>query len=181
MAMHTGSPLEPRSLLITGTVGVGKTTVAEAVSKRLGDRRVTNAVIDLDWLRQWWPAPPDDPFNFALMLHNLRSVARNYLAAGAVRLVLAGVVEDQEGRKLCGDAVGIELAVCRLHVDLTVNHQRLSRRHENEPEALQWHLARSGELAGILDQAKVEDFTVDATTRSVPEVAAAVIEAAGWL
>ncbi|MHA6765423.1 hypothetical protein [Streptacidiphilus sp. PAMC 29251] len=59
-------------------------------------------------------------------------------------------------------------------------HQRLARRHSDDPEALRWHLDRSGELAGILDRAGVEDFTVDATTRSVAEVAAAEVEAAGW-
>ncbi|WP_351235375.1 hypothetical protein [Streptomyces sp. NPDC002133] len=178
--MHADNLLEPRALLINGTVGVGKTSVAEAVGGLLTDVAVPNAVIDLDWLRQSWPAPAGDRFNFGMMLRNLRSIAGNYRAAGAVRLILAGVVEDMDDRKQCGDAVGIELSVCRLQVELPVVHQRLSRRHENEPEALRWHLDRSGELAGILDRARVDDFTVDATTRSVGEVATAVIEAAGW-
>ncbi|MER5363513.1 hypothetical protein, partial [Streptomyces sp. NPDC002785] len=105
----------------------------------------------------------------------------NYLAAGAVRLVLAGVIEDLEDRKLCTDAIGIELSVCRLRADLPVIHQRLTRRHENESEALRWHLARAGELAGILEQAAVDDFTVDATTRPVDEVATEVTRKAGWV
>ncbi|MGW6144501.1 hypothetical protein [Streptomyces sp. NPDC055140] len=147
----------------------------------LADARISNAVIDLDWLRQSWPAPLGDRFNFGLMVRNLRSMAGKYLAAGAVRLVLAGVIEDLDERKLCADAIRIELSVCRLKVDLTVNHQRLMRRHENEPEALRWHLARAGEVAGILGQAAVDDFTVDATRRSVREVAADVIAKAGWL
>ncbi|MFE7749892.1 hypothetical protein [Streptomyces sp. NPDC057428] len=179
--MQADRPLEPRALLINGTVGVGKTSVAESVGCLLADAGIPNAVIDLDWLRQSWPAPSGDRFNFTMMLRNLRSMAGNYLAAGAARLVLAGVIEDLDERKLCGDAVGTELSVCRLQVDLPVNHQRLMRRHENEPEALRWHLARAGELAGILDQAAVDDFSVDATTRSVDEVAADVIRNVGWL
>ncbi|MDX2938419.1 hypothetical protein [Streptomyces ipomoeae] len=179
--MHASRPLAPRALLINGTVGVGKTSVAEGVGGLLTDAGVPNAVIDLDWLRQSWPTPPGDRFNFGMMLRNLRSVAGNYLAAGAARLVLAGVIEDLEDRKLCTDAIGIELSMCRLQVDLPVNHQRLMQRHENEPEALRWHLARAGELAEILEQAAVDDFTVDATTRSVGEVAADVIGKAAWL
>ncbi|MGW6405309.1 hypothetical protein [Streptomyces sp. NPDC055134] len=178
--MEADSSRPSRALLINGTVGVGKTSVAESVGSLLTDAGIPNAVIDLDWLRQAWPAPSGDRFNFGTMLRNLRSVADNYLAAGAVRLVLAGVIEDLEQRQLCADAVGIELSVCRLTVDLPVNHQRLMRRHENEPEALRWHLDRAGELAEILDQAAVDDFTVDATTRSVGDVAAGVIESAGW-
>lgn len=179
--MQADSFLEPCALLINGTVGVGKTSVAEGVGGLLTDGGIPNAVIDLDWLRKSWPAPSGDRFNFGMMLQNLRSIAGNYLAAGTVRLVLAGVIEDSDERKLCGDAVGIELSVCRLQVDLPVIHQRLSRRHESEPEALRWHLDRAGELAGILDQARVDDFTIDATTRSVGQVAADAIEKVGWL
>jgi adenylylsulfate kinase-like enzyme len=40
--------------LINGTVGVGKTTVAEAVGDLLAGSGVSHAVLDLDWLRQPW-------------------------------------------------------------------------------------------------------------------------------
>ncbi|MEW1636351.1 AAA family ATPase [Streptomyces sp. NPDC093801] len=173
--------LEPRALLINGTVGVGKTTVAESVGGLLADAGVPHAVIDLDWLCQSWPASSQDPFNFRMMLRNLRSVSGNYRAAGAVRLVVAGVVEDLEGRELCGEAIGAELSVCRLQADPPVVRERLARRHENEPEALQWHLARAGELAGILERAAVDDFAVDVTTRSADEAAAEVLAELGWL
>ncbi|MFC9536198.1 MULTISPECIES: DEAD/DEAH box helicase family protein [unclassified Streptomyces] len=179
--MNVDGSRQSRALLINGTVGVGKTSVAEGVGSLLTDAGIPNAVIDLDWLRQAWPAPSGDRFNFGMMLRNLRSVADNYLAAGAARLVLAGVIEDVEQRQLCAEAVGIELSVCRLTVDLPVNHQRLVRRHENEPELLRWHLDRAGELAEILGRAAVDDFTVDATTSSVGDVAAGVIDKAGWL
>ena len=41
-----------RALLLTGTVGVGKTSVAAAVGDLLRERRVANAVVDLDELRR---------------------------------------------------------------------------------------------------------------------------------
>ncbi|SCK29769.1 hypothetical protein H181DRAFT_02351 [Streptomyces sp. WMMB 714] len=179
--MRAESSLVPGALLINGTVGVGKTSVAETVGGLLTDAGIPNAVIDLDWLRQSWPSPPGDRFNVTMMLRNLRSVAGNNLAAGAVRLVVAGVVEDHDGRRQCGDALGVELTVCRLRADPAMVHKRLTRRHENQPDALRWHLSRAGELAGILDRAGVDDFTVDATARSVGEVAADVVEKAGWL
>jgi adenylylsulfate kinase-like enzyme len=50
--------VSPRALLLTGTVGIGKTTVAVAVGDLLREREVANAVVDLDELRRAWPSPP---------------------------------------------------------------------------------------------------------------------------
>ena len=165
------------ALLLTGTVGAGKTSVADAIGDLLTEAGVPNAVIDLDWLRRSWPCPPDDPFNLAMTLRNLRPVARNFLDAGAVRLVLAGVVESHEERRLYREAIGIDLVVCRLLVDLPTVRQRLMKRHGTDAAGLRWHLDRSGELDSILDRARVEDVTVDAATGSITEVAAAVLTA----
>ncbi|MFE6761718.1 hypothetical protein [Streptomyces sp. NPDC057689] len=178
--MHADSPRDVHALLLNGTVGVGKTTVAEAVGDLLANAGVPHAVVDLDWLRKLWPALPGDRFNFGMLLRNLQSVTDHYLDAGAKRLVLAGVVEDQDQRKLLADAVGVELAVCRLQAELSITHQRLARRHDSEPEALQWHLNRSGELDGILRRSAVDDFTIDVGTDSVTDVAVSVLRAAGW-
>ncbi|MFD8813676.1 AAA family ATPase [Streptomyces sp. NPDC059627] len=178
--MHSDRPRDTPALLINGTVGVGKTTIAEAVGDLLADAGVPHAVLDLDWLSNSWPAPPGDRFNFGMLLRNLRSVAGHYLDAGATRLVLAGVIEEQDERKQLADAVGVDLTVCRLRAELPVIHQRLAHRHGSEPETLQWHLNRSGELDGILGRAGVEDFTVDTSVAPVADVAASVIKAAGW-
>ncbi|SDJ46248.1 hypothetical protein [Streptomyces indicus] len=174
-------PPTPSALLLTGTVGVGKTSVADELGDRLATAGVPHGVIDLDRLSQAWPAPADDPFNAALMLRNLKAVAANYLAAGARHLVLAGVAEDETDRGRLADALGVPLAVCRLTVQLPVVHERLRHRHEDRPDDLAWHLKRSGELAAILDRARVEDFTVDATHAPVGEVADVVLAGAGWL
>lgn len=168
------------ALLLTGTVGAGKTTVAEAVGDLLRERAVPNAVVDLDRLRQAWPTPPGDRFHLDLMLRNLRDVAANFLAAGARRLVLAGVVESRSDRTRHEQALGVPLTVVRLRVDLGVVRARLARRHDEDPAGLRWHLDRSGELDAILATAAVEDHAVDATDAAVPDVARAVLQAAGW-
>ncbi|MEY9969033.1 adenylylsulfate kinase [Streptacidiphilus sp. MAP12-16] len=178
--MQSDSRPAPYALLITGTVGTGKTSAAYAAGTLLAHAGIPNAVIDLDWLRRSWPAPPNDRFNFGLLLRNLRCVASNYLDPGVTRLILAGVVESQDDRKHCHEAVGTDMSVCRLRVDLPVVRQRLALRPEGEPEALRWHMDRSGELDRILDQGQVEDFAIDATDLSVAEVAEATIEAVGW-
>ena len=168
------------ALLITGTVGAGKTSVAEMVGDLLSEAGVPNAVTDLDWLRRSWPSPAGDRFNLAMELRNLRAMARNYLDGGAGRIILAGVIETQIEREHHLDALGVPLAVCRLRVDLPVVRARLARRHKGESAALHWHLDRSGELDAILETAGVEDFTVDASDLSIALTAAKVIRAAGW-
>jgi adenylylsulfate kinase len=127
------SPSSPAALLITGTVGVGKTTTAEAVGALLREGATPYAVIDLDTLRNAWPSPRTDPFNEHLMLANLHAVAHNHLSAGAVRLVLAGVLEDPARRPLYDEAVGAPLTVCRLRLDLIEVAARLRRRHIDDP------------------------------------------------
>jgi adenylylsulfate kinase len=169
-----------RALLITGTVGVGKTSTAVAAGDLLADARVPNAVLDLDWLRRSWPSPPGDPFNSAMTVRNLRSVARNYLRAGAVRLVLAGVIESVEERRRYREALGVDLTVCRLRLDPSALHTRLTHRHRDDETGLRWHLARSGELDAILDDAGVADVVVDVADDPPALVAAAVLKAAGW-
>lgn len=168
-----------KALLITGPVGVGKTTVAEAVGDWLAAASVPHAVIDLDWLRQRWPSPADDPFDLGLELRNLSAVARNYAEAGVHRLVLAGVLERRADRSRYASAVGAvaaKLTVCRLKADLSVIRKRLVARHHDS--ALQWHLDRADELEKIFAEAWVEDFVVDAD-QPVAEVAQDVVT--GWL
>ena len=81
---------------------------------------------------------------------NLRPVARNYVKAGAARLVIAGVVETRAARHSYQDALGVPLLICRLRVAVPVVRGRLVRRHADDDVALCWHVDRAGELDGIL-------------------------------
>jgi hypothetical protein len=79
---HPDHHLNRSALLVTGTVSIGKTTVAEHIGNRLTEIGVPHAVINLDRLRHAWPAPEGDRFNMALALGNLASVTANSLEAG---------------------------------------------------------------------------------------------------
>lgn len=168
-------------VFLNGTVGVGKSTVADGLGRLERGLGRAHAVIDLDWLRAMWPSPDDDPFHAELELANLRSVASHYRAAGARHVILAGVIEHGDALPRYRDALaGAELTVCRLTVDAAVGRARLRTRHRNDPSGLAWHLDRASELAAILERAALDDFVVDTTDRSPAEVAAQVHRAAGW-
>jgi adenylylsulfate kinase len=179
--MQEESMDQPSALLITGTVGVGKTTVAAAAGSLLARARIPHAVIDLNALSQCWPTPRDDPFHLAMELQNLESVARNYLSAGAQRLVLSGVVETTSERARYHEALKIKLSVCRLRTDLTELHRRLRIRHAEAEDEMQWHLDRAGQLDQILDKSKVDDFEVLSDRRRLIDIAATVLTRAGWI
>lgn len=166
-------------LLLTGTVGSGKTATAYAIGEQLRQRGTRHAVIDLDELRRSWPAPPDDPFNSALELANLGVVSRNYRSAGASRIVVAGVVEGPRAADRYSVAVGVPVIICRLRVELGRVRSRLIARHEPGP-LLEWHLHRSGQLDGILDREYAAHVTVDVQDESVGSVAQRVLSAIGW-
>lgn len=49
------------ALMITGTVGISKSTTAAATGELLTRQGIPHAVIDTDDIRRSWPTPPDDP------------------------------------------------------------------------------------------------------------------------
>jgi adenylylsulfate kinase len=170
----------PRALVINGTVGVGKTTVAAAVGQLLTRSRVPNAVIDVDDLRRAWPSPPDDRFNMGLAMRNLTCVAGNNVDAGSVRLVLASVIETPSDRSAHERALDMPVVVCRLRAGLSVVRDRLLHRHRDDDDALEWYLDRAPELEAILDSSEVNDYSVDVSCGTVAEAATAVLRQAGW-
>jgi adenylylsulfate kinase len=175
---ETGAVQE--GLLITGTVGVGKSTVAAHVGDILTARRVPHAVIDLDWLRTSWPTPPEDPFNLAMELQNLNSVAANYRHAGVDRFVLAGVLERRGDLPCYEHAIGEPVRVVRLRAEPRLVRQRLLARHALDPARRRWHLARADELDAILDDARVSDIDIDIGTRAPESIAMEVTSCLGW-
>jgi len=89
--MKAGIP----TVLLTQTVGAGKTSVAEEISTLLQEAKVSHACLDLDWLCQLYPAPDDDPHNQALMFANLAAVRQNFRRRAPTYLVLARVLESR--------------------------------------------------------------------------------------
>ncbi|MFD5142467.1 hypothetical protein [Streptomyces sp. NPDC058401] len=174
--------VDRQALLITGTVGVGKTSVADLLGDLLATARLPHAVIDLDRICQSWPPPETDPFNFRVLLRNLHGLTTVYRDAGARRIVLAGVAESVEQRHAYEMALGIPLQVCRLTAEAASVRARLTRRHKGDGDSnsRRWHLGRAGELDRILDRADVADFTIDTTHLTLPAVAAAVLTATAW-
>lgn len=165
------------SVLINGSVGTGKTTTAERLGGQLERSGIAGAVVDVDWLRRSWPAPPDDPFRIALALENMQAVASNFRSAGARVLVVATVAETLEELQHIKVALATEkLLHVRLTADADTVISRLTRRHDHDEAVLQWHAQRHPELARILDRAGFTDeLRIDTTHRQAAGVAREIL------
>lgn len=179
MAPHTGS-MTAQSVLINGTVGVGKTSTAAALGTLLAGRQISHAVVDLDETRRMWPSPPNDSFHHRLSMRNLAELSANYRAAGAQRLVLAGVAESRDHVTAVEQAIGGKISVVRLVAPGEVVDSRLRRRHEDDVDGLTWSLDRRGELHAILDAAGIDDFVVLSDGRRPAALAEEVFARLGW-
>jgi len=171
------------ALLLNGTVGVGKTSTAGELGALLREQGVPHAVVDVDELRRVWPSPPDDRFSERVALANLAAVSATYRAAGAQRLVLAGVVETADERARLEGALGVPVVLVRLRADPAGLRERLRSRHAHDVDggsSLAWHLERCGELHTVLEEAAVDDAVVDVEGLGRRAVARAVCAAAGW-
>src|SRR5436190_1461166 len=114
-------------LIITGSMGSGKSSVLGEASDILVLSHLPHAAIDLDSLSI---APfPYGAEGDAMIWRNLRSIWRNYASAGITRLLLAGALEDREQLERCRAAVAAtELTVCRLTAGLATMEQRIRGR-----------------------------------------------------
>jgi len=167
-------------LVVNGTVGVGKTSVAEAAADLLRERGVPYGWVDVDVLRRAYPTAPDDPFGQEVALDHLRAMAGVFARREYRHVLLAEVIERPEDRELYERAFdGAELTVVRLTAPEAT---RLARIVAREPDPWRdWHLARTVELDAILDTAGVDDAIVpNGDDRALRDVAADVLAAAGW-
>ncbi len=164
-------------LVLSGSMGSGKTTVMAEASDLLIEEGIPHAALDTDGLGVVHLA---NAATGDLAFRNLAAVWANYAAAGVRRLLLAEALESAARRERLREAVpGAEIVVCRLRAPLQTMQQRVRLR---EPGMLQeTFAARVAALEKVLDSVQVEDFLVDNGDRNVTEVAREVLVRAGWL
>jgi hypothetical protein len=165
-------------LLITGPVGVGKSTIAAQAAWLLRQANVPHALVDLDAIEICWPIPADDPWNERLSHRNLACMWANFREAGAERLLLVRVLEDRSLLRHVAEAVpGADVTVVRLRARLAVLQTRRSR-EAGDPS---WFLGAAAHTAEVFEQAHIEDYLIDNEDRPVTVVAAELLRQTGWL
>ncbi|HTK28661.1 MAG TPA: hypothetical protein VL309_03880 [Vicinamibacterales bacterium] len=167
--------MSPHVLIVTGSMGSGKTTILGEASDLLTAARVPHAGIDLDTLGiGFLEGGLTD-----VLFQNLAGVWRGYAGAGIGRLLLAAAVEDAGTlARIRGAIPGASITIGRLVASVETMQDRVRLR---EPGLLQSvFVARAAELNEILDRAHLEQFTITNDGRPATEVARELLEHAGW-
>jgi hypothetical protein len=165
-------------LIITGTMGAGKTAVLGEASDILAERQIVHAAIDLDalGLAHLPSAVPSD----GVMYDNLRSICRNYVALGVQRFLVARAIEDCAQLNLCRDIIpAANSVVCRLTATVETMKRRVQLRDLGVSQ--REYVVRVAKLNAILDRTRLEDFAVANENRSLTDVALEMLVKAGWI
>ena len=169
------------TVIVTGPVGVGKTTVAGEMGLLLVDAKVPHATIDFDQLTACYPRPADDDrWGTKLGLMNLAALWKNYERSGARRLLIARVLESRSDLEGIPEAVpGTDILVVRMRAS---PETLLSRVRQRGPgRGMEWHLQRAVELAPLMDAQHVEDVLVETDGRDATNIARDILLQVGWL
>jgi adenylylsulfate kinase-like enzyme len=168
---------DPRTVLVTGVYGTGKSSLAAEMADILDQGPVAYAALDLDWLN-WFQAPDYDAHaDQRLLVANLRSVVANYRAAGVERFILAGWISTSAKLEEIRAVAPSPMIVVRLTVPLDEIERRLrSDATAGRQDDLREAAAGLAESIGV----GLEDLTV-ANDRPIREVAMDVLARLGWL
>jgi len=165
-------------LLITGSMGVGKTSVLGEASDILALQNIAHAALDLDAFGL--AHLPSGASNDAVMYRNLQSVCKNYASLGIRRFLVARAIEDRPTLECCRRAVSAtNTVVCRLTANIATMRKRIKMRESGVLQ--QQFVARVAKLNSILDRARLEDFVVTSDDRSVTQIAHEMLLKAGWI
>lgn len=165
-------------LIMTGSMGAGKTAVLAEASDLLALRQIAHAAIDFDALGL--AHLPSATCNDDVMYDNLRSVCENYAALGVRRFLLARAIEDRAQLERCRNIIqATNTVVCRLTASIETMERRIEMRESGVSQ--REYVARVTKLNAVLDDARLEDFTVSNEDRSLSDVALEMLIKAGWI
>lgn len=176
---NLGSTPSATLLIISGPVGVGKTSTGTEVSSLLNQEAIPHTFIDMDALTYTFPRDPSDRFATGLALKNLAAIWQNAQAQGAKNLIVPRVCETPQDALNIAKAVGIAGAtLCRL----TAQHDTLLARvrQRETGAALTWHENRAIELADQMADNTFEDFTLATDNRPITEIAHEIVQKIHW-
>lgn len=161
-------------LIITGPVGAGKTSAAEAVFDLLSADKTPCAVIDFDWLTAAFPAPAGDRFNFRLGIKNLSSIIPNYISMGIKLFIIPTVIESKDEIETFKELIkGTYIYVIRLTATPATLHNRLDKREIGN--LLDWHKKRALELIDMFESKQLENTIIDTENRSIESIAKEIL------
>jgi hypothetical protein len=166
-------------LLVTGAVGVGKTTVGYEVRLRLAAAGVRHVMID-DEFSLFHPHANDDPKGERLRTQALRSLWSVYEGAGFSRLLLTRVIEwDADLDRVRAAIPDSEIHMFWLVAPFETLAERI--RGKGVSTAQEWCLQRAAELVKIWTNRPPEATRIETMGRDPRDIGSEIVAKSGWL
>lgn len=171
------APADAQAVLVIGVYGAGKSTVVADIGDLLEKRGVPYGVLDVDWLA-WFDAGGDEAAYRRVVMANVASVCKAYLAEGVHRLALAWSVRDHDQLDAIRLAVAAPMRVVRLDVDAALVERRLSSDPTEGRAQDDLHVAQEWLAAG--HGVGLEDLVL-AGDQPIRETSTAICSWLGWM
>ncbi len=166
--------------MISGPVGVGKTSTGNEISNQLEDQGIPHTFVDLDALTYTFPRSASDPYGNELATENLKAIWANAQKRGSKNLIVPRVCESADYVTSIAQALGIANPIlCRLTASDDTLLVRVRKRETGS--GLAWHENRALELSAQLAQTPFEDVTVATDNRALTDIAAEIIAQVHWI
>ena len=168
-------------LVVTGTIGVGKTAIAMTMSEILHDRGIRHGLLEVDWLGEVYPAPyPEDPYSTRFAMKNLAAIWPHYLEVAITRAIVTMTIENQEELNDLKTALpSAEVIVVRLEASPQTRAERIRRRELGT--LLHHFLEKTGPLAEQMESFGIGDLVVQNDDQTPHAVANEILRRIGWL
>ena len=165
-------------LIITGTMGSGKTSVLGEASDILKLHNIVHAAVDVDALGLAYL--PAAVANDEVMHGNLQSVCDNYASIGVTRFLFGRALESRAELDLYRRIVlPTNTLVCRLTANIETMERRVKERESGVSQGE--YVGRVAKLNVVLDRVRCEDFSITNENRSISAVAQEMLAKAGWI
>ena len=168
-------------VVVTGTIGAGKSTIAAAMSEILHDEGVRHALLEVDWLGEVYPPPdPTDPYSNELAMTVLSSIWPHYLGAGITRAIVTMTLENPEELGALLRAMETPPAtVVRLIASQETRESRIKTREFGNLRDL--FLAKTGEIHDKQECFELGDIIVENESRLPQVTATEILQRLNWV
>ena len=167
-------------VVVTGTIGAGKSTVAAAMSELLHEQGSRHGLIEVDWLGEVYPPPdPTNPYSTDLAMKVLSSVWPHYMGAGITRAIVTMTLENHDELRDLLLAMGSPPAtVVRLTAAHATRQERIKAREFGNLRDLFLH--KTADIDRKQECLEIGDLVVENDERLPHATAAEILQRLGW-